>query len=345
MIRLCVVLRRRDRLETGGLDEVEWESTEEMVALKSSSWTKIRQCRGKHLEDPIKEVAALQHVGNYHPHVLGCLEVLQDDDFLYTVMPYCSGGDLYGMTMSSQRTKRPDEQQIRVWFRQLLHGLYHLQKKGVCHRDLTLENLVLDENNNLTIVDMGLALRVPYTDSSNYGGVSDVSEGSLRRLMVAQGQSGNLTYLAPEIIARDDAFDGFATDLWSAGIILFALLVGLAPFRWANPTDTRFNQISRGYLRELVRSLDIPLSDQACDLLQKMLWRDPSKRLNLAEVMTHPWVVCDGLRTSETRVPEKAKNVRFSCSVTKEEIHGPLSAIHEHELERPSNYTTRLASF
>jgi serine/threonine protein kinase len=100
--------------------------------------------------------------------------------------------------------------------------------------------------------------------------------------------------LAPEILERDAAFDGFAADLWSAGVLLFVFLVGLAPFKEPNATaDRRFREISQGKLKELMAS-NLPektVSDEACDLLQNMLWRDPSKRLTLSQVIQHPWVI------------------------------------------------------
>jgi serine/threonine protein kinase len=311
-VRLGVVLRRRSE-EDAEADGVEWESTDELVAVKMSSWQKIRQCRGKHMEDPIKEVAALQYTGNYHPHVLGCLEVLQDENYLYTVMPYCPGGDLYSNVMMGQvltnlekpirsTVRPPNEEQARLWFGQLLQGLFHMQKKGICHRDLSLENLLLDEYGDLVITDLGLALRVPYTDASNPGCVSDMSEGSQRLLIQAQGQCGDLVYMAPEVIERDDAFDGFALDLWASGVILFICLVGRAPFRWAHPTDVRYSLIAKGKLAEMMQDLDIPLSREASHLMQNMLWRNPRKRLSLAQVMNHPWVV--GKKALRPVVPE-----------------------------------------
>ena len=149
---------------------------------------------------------------------------------------------------------------------------------------------MVDENDRLVLTDLGMALRVPYTDPSNMGCVTDVSEGAERRLIQAQGQGGKLMYLAPEIVASDD-FDGFAIDLWASGVVLFVLLVGLAPFKWAHASDKRYAKISRGNLRELMNGLKIPISEEACDLLQNMFWRDPRKRLTLAQVMQHPWVL------------------------------------------------------
>lgn len=240
-------------------------------------------------------------MGSYHPNILGCLEVLQSDECLYIVMPYCSGGDLCSLIHKRGKTKKAtaNEVQARVWFRQLLEALLHLQNKGVCHRDLCLENIMLEEDGNLVVADFGLALRVPYADNNNDGCVSDVSEGESRLLMKNPGQSGTLTYLDPAIIEREEAFDGFAADLWSAGVLLFVFLVGLAPFKWASTTDFRYNEINSGRLKELMQmNFTKPISDEAYDLLQNMLWRDPRKRLTLAEVMCHPWVVGGTRRTT-----------------------------------------------
>lgn len=117
---------------------------------------------------------------------------------------------------------------------------------------------MVDENDRLVLIDLGMALRVPYSDPAN-AGVTDVSEGTERRLIQAQGQGGKLMYLAPEVVTRDEEFDGFAIDLWAAGVILFVLLVGLAPFKWAHPSDKRYAKISEGQLGELMRVLNIPL--------------------------------------------------------------------------------------
>jgi serine/threonine protein kinase len=98
-------------------------------------------------------------------------------------------------------------------------------------------------------------------------------------------------YLAPEAFADTGAYDGFAADLWSAGVVLFLLCVGLAPFKYADAREKRYRRISRGGLRSLIKNLKISLSPEACDLLQNMFWEDPRRRLTLAEVMRHPWVM------------------------------------------------------
>ena len=104
---------------------------------------------------------------------------------------------------------------------------------------------MLDEDDKICLIDPGMSLRVPYTDSET-GGIGDVSAGTSRRLMIAQGQGGKLMYAAPEVISKEDKVDPFATDLWSVGVVLFVMVVGLAPFQWAHLSDKRFANISSG---------------------------------------------------------------------------------------------------
>jgi serine/threonine protein kinase len=97
--------------------------------------------------------------------------------------------------------------------------------------------------------------------------------------------------MSPEVFANTDAFDGFAIDVWAAGVILYIMLTGFPPYDQASRTDQRFDLIVNGNLARQLRSWDIPLSEDAEDLLQSMLQVDPRDRLSLAEVMSHPWVV------------------------------------------------------
>lgn len=314
-IRLCVLLKRvsrelmtyastlipKNEFVTLGIRNYdveqavpEWETTEEYVAIKVVSWSKLQSLRGRHLEDPIKEVASLQLLGKYHPHVISILDALQDDTHLFCVFPYMSGGDLSANLLDCMKvssTGKIDESLARTWFRQILCGINCLQKKGICHRDLCLENLVLDENQNINIIDFGLCLRTPFADPNNRKLVSDVSANTIRRLMKAQGHCGSWKYMAPEMCMRCESFDGFAIDLWAAGIVLFKLLVGREPFTMPDSVDGNFHTISeRGDLIGFLSSQGIELNESAVDLLQNMLLSDPAKRLTLADIVDHPWV-------------------------------------------------------
>jgi len=271
-----------------------WETTSNLVAIKMIEWSEVHRNRGNLLEDPIKEVAAMQLIGSANRHVLGPIEVLQDSECLYTVMPYCSGGDLFGVVVKfageSDGEIGMPEPVARYWFRQILKGLQHLQSVGVCHRDLSLENVLVDGNNCL-IIDMGMCLYVPYNDPVRQGSVTDATRGTMRRLMRPQGVCGKHNYMSPEIFANTAAFDGFSIDLWAAGVILYIMLTGFPPYDQASRADQKFDIIVRGDLVRQLEDWGIDLSQDAGDLLQSMLQLDPRDRLTLAEVMSHPWVI------------------------------------------------------
>lgn len=281
-----------------------WEDTGQLVAIKTSSWAQIQQMRGKHLEDPLKEIEALQLLGDYHKNIISNIDALQDNINLYCVLPYCSQGDLYGVVQREITGRgRLYERTGRYWFRKILRALHHLQLKGVCHRDLALENILV-HGQELKLIDFGMALRVPYSDPRQMRDMDwtvDVSEGGIRRLMVAQGQGGKWDYMAPEIVSRETSFDGFAIDLWATGVILYIMLIGHKPFHWAHSSDLSFRRLAmEGRLRETLVSWKIDLSENASDLLQNMLWKDPRRRFTLSQVMEHRWV------KNETRTDEMA---------------------------------------
>jgi len=178
---------------------------------------------------------------------------------------------------------------------------------GVCHRDLSLENVLVDHD-RCFIMDMGMCLRVPYTDPADPTRIVDVTSGAMRRLMKPQGVCGKHNYMSPEIAANTEAFDGFSIDLWAAGVILYIMLTGFPPYDQANRTDQRFELIITGRLMEQLKNWDIHLSDDAGDLMQKMLQYHPKNRLSLAQVMDHPWVT-----NPEVEIPEPEEpTLRFS---------------------------------
>lgn len=132
----CLVLKRHhgvaadDAARAAGVEPgaskapIVWEITGSHVAIKMVEWARVHHMRGRLLEDPVKEVAAMQLLGTSHPHVLGSSEVLQDGDFLYSVMPYCSGGDLFGVVVEYAEESGGEggmpEPVARYWFRQIL---------------------------------------------------------------------------------------------------------------------------------------------------------------------------------------------------------------------------------
>jgi serine/threonine protein kinase len=181
-------------------------------------------------------------------------------------------------------------------------GLHRLQELGICHRDLSLENVLVDRDNCL-VIDMGMCLRVPYNDREKPGGISDVQKGGLRRLMKPQGTCGKHNYMSPEIFENTKAFDGFAIDVWAAGAILYIMLTGFPAFDQAYRADQRFDLIVNGNLMQQLKEWQIFISPDAGELLQSMMQLDPRDRLTLAEVMSHPWVMNGEVRSPPVQEP------------------------------------------
>jgi serine/threonine protein kinase len=189
-------------------------------------------------------------------------------------------------------------------------GLETLQHAGICHRDLSLENLLVNQDGAL-IIDMGMCLMMPFQDTAtqtisaafnnmNMNGShtttlqSDtlMSGRSRPRLLIRpQGTCGKWLYMSPEIYKNSEPFDGFAVDMWAAGVILFLMLTGFPPWERACATDERFHYMTAGYLVQMLTEWELGLSSDAMDLLQRMLFLDPKDRLSLDQVRAHPWMV------------------------------------------------------
>lgn len=161
---------------------------------------------------------------------------------------------------------------------------------GVCHRDMSLENILVVEYRTSVVIDLGMCLRVPYASEDGSPTVVDATAGTLRRLIQAQIPCGKPNYISPEVLKSEAPFDGFAIDLWAAAVILFIMLVGLPPWEFAREEDPRYRMVVRGGLSRMLRSWGRDISPAAIDLLQRMLQEDPRARLSLEEVKDHAWV-------------------------------------------------------
>lgn len=204
-----------------------------------------------------------------------------------------------------------------------VQGLENLQNAGICHRDMSLENLLVHQSGAL-IIDMGMCLRIPYVEDNpvdlshsfndmnmNGGGgaLTDAKVGlsndvdfharkKRRYLIKPQGTCGKWIYMSPEIYKNREAFDGHAVDMWAAGVILFLMLTGFPPWERACQTDERFKYMTAGYLVQMLTEWEIGISADAMDLLQRMLFLDPKDRLSLEQVRSHPWML--GMRQPPT---------------------------------------------
>eukprot|EP00523_Entomoneis_sp_CCMP467_P007490 CAMPEP_0168742230 /NCGR_PEP_ID=MMETSP0724-20121128/12927_1 /TAXON_ID=265536 /ORGANISM="Amphiprora sp., Strain CCMP467" /LENGTH=498 /DNA_ID=CAMNT_0008789769 /DNA_START=173 /DNA_END=1669 /DNA_ORIENTATION=+ len=286
-------------------EDVVFELTDEFVAVKVNYDAKMRKLRGRHAEDPLKEIAAMQLIGNEHPHVLGCRDVLYDagTQTLNVVLRYCPHGDLFQMLQDFQGNNSSDnddgspgltEPQARYWFRQILLGLKHLRDLGICHRDLSPENVMMDHQQCL-VIDFGMCLRVPYSSSANdnknnnnNNKTTDIRHGHGKRLFRPQGACGKLPYMSPEIYKNRQPFDGELADVWTAGTILFCMLSGNRSYGRPHSSDPQFYWMTHG-LAQMLKDWGVPVTPEGLHLLQNMLQINPRLRLTLDECLAHPW--------------------------------------------------------
>ena len=280
-------------------EDIVFQWTKRRVAVKVNYCDRMDRLKNRHAEDPLKEIAAMQLIGDEHPNVLGCREVLFDGKNLNVVMRYCESGDLFQLLQDCQAFREEGEcpglteGQARYWFRQIMAGVKHLHSVGICHRDLSPENVMIDRDDSL-IIDMGMCLRVPYCVSESNTQVMDIETAReatpqpQRCLFHPQGACGKLPYMSPEIYKNRTSFDGSAADVWTAGTILFCMVTGNRSYQRPHASDPQFYWMSRGLL-QLLADWNVKLSPEGEHLLQNMLQVKPRLRLTVDEVMNHPW--------------------------------------------------------
>eukprot|EP00892_Ulva_mutabilis_P006189 jgi/Ulvmu1/3942/UM018_0165.1 len=220
--------------------------------------------------DVIAEVSILCRLD--HPHIISLREFFIQSNKVYLVTTLVKGGELLASVL--QRGSYSEET-ARECFRQLLEGVRYCHSLGVVHRDLKLENLLLEEEHDLSrirIVDFGLA------------------KGHFhKRAMAMDTVCGTPHYVAPEVIigGRDVRY-GPEVDLWSCGVILFILLSGEPPF-YAENDQALYKLIRSGAYRFQDPVWDL-VSDEAKDLVQKLLAPQSKLRLSAAEALKHTWL-------------------------------------------------------
>ncbi|XP_062304492.1 serine/threonine-protein kinase BRSK2 isoform X3 [Osmerus eperlanus] len=232
-----------------------------------------------------REIAILKLIE--HPHVLKLHDVYENNKYLYLVLEHVSGGELFDYLVKKGRLT-PKE--ARKFFRQIISALDFCHSHSICHRDLKPENLLLDEKNNIRIADFGMA-SLQVGDS------------------LLETSCGSPHYACPEVI-RGEKYDGRRADVWSCGVILFALLVGALPFDHDN-------------LRQLLEKVKsgvfhmphfIPPDCQA--LLKGMIEVNPDKRLTLEAIQKHSWYLGGRNEPCPEQPPPRRVCVKRIVSVT-----------------------------
>ena len=211
----------------------------------------------------------------HHVNVVRTYEIISTDKIYYIFMDFCSKGELFNYIVKKQHLS---EEQSAFFYYQLINGIEYIHKKGVCHRDLKPENLLLTEKNKLKIIDFGL---------SNY------FRGSL-----LETPCGSPCYASPEMV-MGNKYDGFRIDIWSSGIILYAMLCGYLPFE--EMENDEYNEV---LFRNIVEcNVEYPsefITPVAKDLLSRILVKDPRKRITIEEIKNHNFYLFGELLYKQT---------------------------------------------
>ncbi|XP_016394679.1 hormonally up-regulated neu tumor-associated kinase homolog A-like [Sinocyclocheilus rhinocerous] len=201
-----------------------------------------------------------------HPNITQLLDILETDNSYYLVMELCPGGNLMNHIYEK---KRLEEREVQKYVRQLVMAVEHLHRAGVVHRDLKIENLLLDEQDNIKLIDFGL---------SNCAGILGYSDPF-------STQCGSPAYAAPELLSRKKY--GSKVDVWSIGVNMYAMLAGNLPFT-VEPFS--LNALHQRMVDKDMNPLPPSISSAATSLLKKLLEPDPVKRPNIHQVMADPWL-------------------------------------------------------
>ncbi|KAG2212580.1 hypothetical protein INT47_000556, partial [Mucor saturninus] len=247
----------------------------------------IKKIHKKHAPLMAREIH--HHRQLSHPNIVSLYEILSTETNIFIVSEHCPHGDLLD---ALARHTRFSESHTRAWFKQLLSAIHYCHSLGIIHRDLKLENILLDAHGNLKICDFGFARQ---TDKNQF----------------LNTFCGSLAYSAPEVIQRQK-YSGPATDVWSLGVILYTLLAGQLPF------DDDCESVVQTKVIHLDYTIPTYFSDTVTQLIQSILIYNPSDRASITHILAHPWLHTD-VTQPKPRGPSKTNATYHrteSCTAT-----------------------------
>ncbi|KAK1947237.1 Serine/threonine-protein kinase SAPK10 [Phytophthora citrophthora] len=220
----------------------------------------------------IKTNLRVQSLGG-HPNVLPLRDCIMEDEAVLLVLKFCSHGELLDVL----NTNRASGQKVDTlrYFAQILRGAAFLHTNGIAHRDLSLENVLVDKDDCCQITDFGLATQCT---------------GNMTVRPV-----GKLRYMAPEVSAamvyeegHQNEYDPKVADVWALGVMLYAMVAARYPFREPLRKDDRYRLLEDFGVEYLLEKDEVDVEGEVVDLLKKLLVVDPAKRSKLSEIEAHP---------------------------------------------------------
>ncbi|KAL4313438.1 hypothetical protein GQ457_01G000710 [Hibiscus cannabinus] len=285
------------------------KQTDELVAVKYIE-------RGDKIDENVQR-EIINHRSLRHPNIVRFKEVILTPTHLAIVMEYAAGGELFERICNAGRFS---EDEARFFFQQLISGVSYCHSMQICHRDLKLENTLLDGSPapRLKICDFG------YSKSS---------------VLHSQPKStvGTPAYIAPEVLLKKE-YDGKIADVWSCGVTIYVMLVGAYPFE--DPDDPKnFHKTIQRIINVQYSIPDyVHVSPECRHLLSRIFVADPEKRIPIPEIKNHEWFLKN---LPADLVDESSMNEQF------EEPDQPTQSIDEimqiiSEATIPSTITNNL---
>lgn len=233
------------------------KATQSLVAIKSINKQYLKDEGSK--RKVMQEVYILKKIR--HWNVVHFFETFETEKYILLVMELCGGGDLLNYVRKRRRLK---EDLAKYFFKQIIEALHYIHQKNIVHRDIKLDNILLDHEGNVKICDFGVSKLV-------------------RPGELMTEQCGTPAYIAPEILL-DKGYKGYGVDVWSAGVVLYSMLYGTVPFK-----GNSMNELHKLIIRGNVTFKD-DISEEARDLLKRLLEWDPNLRLSTDQILRHEWL-------------------------------------------------------
>ena len=257
--------------------------TGRVVAIKSFM-KKDLEMNGDNMKKIMYETNLMKKLN--HKNVTKILEMFEDKKYILIIMEYINGGNLFSFV---KKRRKLSEKTAKYLFRQIIEGIKHIHENNIVHRDIKLENILIDVNNNVKICDFGIGKIL----SSNKELLYD--------------KCGTPMYMAPEILlsSNKNGYEGPPVDIWSSGIALYIMLSGTLPFDtnqyYSNEIidihNLSSNEAEKNHsliLQKLIINNEPKkikkISNEAKNLLAGLLNKNPEKRLTVDEILSHPWL-------------------------------------------------------